>query len=113
MLASRGHSVDLFDAAGEIGGQLNMAKVVPGKEEFYETLRYYRRQIELTGVNLTLNTQVEASMLSSYDDIIIATGVTPRNPKIPGQDNKRVLSYIDVLRHNCLLYTSPSPRDRG
>ena len=99
VLASRGHSVDLFDAAGEIGGQLNMAKVVPGKEEFYETLRYYRRQIELTGVNLTLNTQVEASMLSSYDDIIIATGVTPRNPKIPGQDNKRVLSYIDVLRH--------------
>ena len=61
VLASRGHSVDLFDAAGEIGGQLNMAKVVPGKEEFYETLRYYRRQIELTGVNLTLNTQVAVS----------------------------------------------------
>ena len=99
ILAQRGHQVDLFDAAAEIGGQLNMAKVVPGKEEFHETLRYYQRQIELTGVALRLNTQAEPSMLSSYDEIVIATGVTPRNPKIPGQDNSRVLSYIDVLRH--------------
>ena len=99
ILAQRGHQVDLFDAAAEIGGQLNMAKVVPGKEEFHETLRYYQRQIELTGVALRLNTQAEPSMLSSYDEIVIATGVTPRNPKIPGQDNSMVLSYIDVLRH--------------
>lgn len=100
VLAFRGHSVDLYDSAGEIGGQLNMAKMVPGKEEFYETLRYYQKQIELTGVNLKLNTLVEPSMLAVYDEVIIATGVTPRNPKIPGQDNNRVLSYVDVLRHN-------------
>ena len=99
VLASRGHTVDLFDAASEIGGQLNMAKKVPGKEEFFETLRYYQKQIELTGVNLKLNTLVEPAMLRSYDEVIIATGVTPRNPKIPGQDDSRVLSYIDVLRH--------------
>ena len=99
VLAMRGHKVDLFDSASEIGGQLNMAKVVPGKEEFNETLRYYQKQIELTGVSLKLNTQVEASMLSGYDEVIVATGVVPRNPKIPGQDNPRVLSYIDVLRH--------------
>ncbi len=99
VLASRGHMVDLYDAAAEIGGQLNMAKVVPGKEEFYETLRYYRKQIELSGVNLSLNTLVEPSTLSGYDEVIIATGVVPRNPKIPGQDNPGVLSYIDVLRH--------------
>ena len=99
VLAMRGHKVDLFDSASEIGGQLNMAKVVPGKEEFNETLRYYQKQIELTGVSLQLNTQVEASMLSGYDEVIVATGVVPRNPKIPGQDNPRVLSYIDVLRH--------------
>jgi len=99
VLASRGHSVDLYDAAGEIGGQLNMAKAVPGKEEFHETIRYYQKQIELTGVNVKLNTTVEPSMLGGYDEVIVATGVTPRNPKIPGQDNKRVLSYIDVLRH--------------
>jgi len=99
VLASRGHSVDLYDAAGEIGGQLNMAKTVPGKEEFHETIRYYQKQIELTGVNVKLNTTAEPSMLKGYDEVIVATGVTPRNPKIPGQDNKRVLSYIDVLRH--------------
>ena len=99
VLASRGHSVDLYDAADEIGGQLNMAKTVPGKEEFHETIRYYQKQIELTGVSVKLNTTVEPSMLNGYDEVIVATGVTPRNPKIPGQDNKRVLSYIDVLRH--------------
>ena len=99
VLAGRGHQVDLFDAASEIGGQLNMAKLVPGKEEFHETLRYYQKQIELTGVSLKLNTMIEPSMLTDYDEVIIATGVTPRNPKIPGQDDPSVLSYIDVLRH--------------
>ncbi len=103
VLASRGHIVDLYDAAGEIGGQLNMAKMVPGKEEFFETLRYYNKQLELTGVNLSLNTLVDPSMLSGYDEVIVATGVSPRNPKIPGQDNKRVLSYIDVLRHKAAV----------
>ena len=99
VLALRGHTVDLYDAAGEIGGQLNMAKTIPGKEEFHETIRYYQKQIELTGVNVKLNTTVESSMLNGYDEVIVATGVVPRNPRIPGQDNKRVLSYIDVLRH--------------
>ncbi len=99
VLATRGHFVDLYDAAAEIGGQLNMAKLVPGKEEFYEMLRYFEKQIELTGVNLQLGTMVEPAMLNGYDEVIVATGVNPRNPKIPGQDNSRVLSYVDVLRH--------------
>lgn len=100
ILALRGHTVDLFDAADEIGGQLNMAKKVPGKEEFHETLRYYKKQIELTGVNLHLNTKADPSILGGYDEVIVATGVTPRNPDIAGQDNGHVLSYIDVLRHD-------------
>ncbi len=100
ILAGRGHDVVLYDAAAEIGGQLNMAKVIPGKEEFHETLRYFKRQIELTGVELHLNTRVEPAMLTGFDDVIIATGVTPRDPRIPGQDHAKVLSYIDVLRHD-------------
>ncbi len=100
VLAERGHEVDLFDAAAEIGGQLNMAKVIPGKEEFYEMIRYFGRQLELTGVNVHLNKRVDASELSGqYQGVIVATGVSPRDPKIPGQDDPRVLSYIDVLRH--------------
>jgi 2,4-dienoyl-CoA reductase (NADPH2) len=101
VLAERGHEVDLYDAAAEIGGQLNMAKVIPGKEEFYEMLKYFTRQIELLGVNVHLNTRVSAEDLASkkYDDVIVATGVTPRDPKIEGQDHPKVLDYIDVLRH--------------
>lgn len=99
VLAQRGHDVQLFDASAEIGGQLNMAKVIPGKEEFHETLRYFQKQLEITGVTVKLNTSVEAAMLSSFDEIIVATGVIPRDPKIPGQSNASVLSYIDVLRH--------------
>jgi len=101
VLAERGHAVDLFDAAAEIGGQLNMAKVVPGKEEFHEMLKYFHRQIELSGVNVQLNTRVNADDLAgkNYDGIIIATGVTPRDPQIEGQDHPKVLSYIDVLRN--------------
>ena len=98
LLASRGHSVELYESAAEIGGQLNMAKVIPGKEEFHEMLRYYRRQVELTGVILHLNTVAEPATLAGYDEIIVATGVTPRNPRIPGQDRPAVLTYIDVLR---------------
>ena len=98
-LAGRGHDVTLFDAAGQIGGQFNLARRVPGKEEFAETLRYFGRRIEKTGVTLRLNTRVEAAdlVLERFDEVILATGVTPRNPRIPGQDHPRVLSYIDVL----------------
>ena len=99
VLAERGHEVHLFDAASEVGGQLNMAKVVPGKEEFHEMLRYLRRQVEVTGVQLHLGQRVQAPDLQGYDQVIIATGVVPRNPGIPGQDHPKVLSYIDVLRH--------------
>jgi len=97
-LAERGHSVDLFDAAEDIGGQLNLARQVPGKEEFDEMLRHFRRRIALTGVKLHLNTRVDAAALAGFDEVIVATGVTPRDPKIPGQDHPKVLSYIDVLR---------------
>jgi len=100
VLAERGHTVDLYEAASGIGGQLNMAKVIPGKEEFHEMLGYFTRQIELKGVRLHLNTRVTAGMLAgeNYDGIIIATGVVPRDPKIEGQDHPKVLSYIDVLQ---------------
>ena len=99
LLAERGHEVHLFDAAAEIGGQLNMAKVVPGKEEFHEMLRYLARRIETTGVHLHLNTHAHAQNLAAFDEVIVATGVHPRDPKVPGQDHPKVLSYIDVLRH--------------
>jgi len=98
-LASRGHEVTLFDSASEIGGQFNMAKAIPGKEEFHETLRYFRRRIDATGVTLTLNKRVSADDLKGFDEVVVATGVTPRDPKIPGQDGPNVLSYIDVLLH--------------
>ncbi|MDO8177979.1 MAG: NADPH-dependent 2,4-dienoyl-CoA reductase [Undibacterium sp.] len=96
--ASRGHQVTLFDAATEIGGQFNIAKQVPGKEEFYETLRYFGKQIELTGVNLKLNTPVAAADLKDFDEVILATGIAPRVPAIDGIGHAKVLSYLDVLR---------------
>ncbi|MCP4301964.1 MAG: NADPH-dependent 2,4-dienoyl-CoA reductase [Gammaproteobacteria bacterium] len=100
VLAERGHEVDLYEAAAEIGGQLNMAKVIPGKEEFHSMLRYFKRQIELKQVRVHLNTRVGADDLKAkeYDGVVIATGVVPRDPKIEGQDHPKVLSYIDVLR---------------
>ena len=100
VLAERGHEVDLYESADELGGQLNMAKVIPGKEEFHEMLKYFTRQIELNAVRVHLNTRVTADDLAArkYDDVIIATGVTPRDPKIEGQDHPKVLSYSDVLR---------------
>jgi len=103
--AERGHEVVLFDAAEEIGGQFNMAKRIPGKEEFHETLRYFRRRIEITGVTLKLGARVSADELlaGGFDEIVLATGVKPRDPKIPGQAEQertgKVLSYIDVLLH--------------
>ncbi|SKC15599.1 2,4-dienoyl-CoA reductase (NADPH2) [Kosakonia radicincitans] len=96
--AARGHSVTLFDAQAEIGGQFNVAKQIPGKEEFYETLRYYRRMLELTGVALCLNQRVDPSMLMLFDEVILACGIEPRIPPIEGIDHPKVLSYLDVLR---------------
>jgi 2,4-dienoyl-CoA reductase (NADPH2) len=98
-LARRGHAVTLFDAADEIGGQFNMAKRIPGKEEFSETLRYYLREIELSGVDLKLGTRVDAAALSSqgFDAVVLATGVTPRDPRIEGDDHPMVMTYVDLL----------------
>lgn len=98
--AERGHDVTLFEADSEIGGQFNMAKKIPGKEEFHETLRYYAKQIELHGVKLYLNTRasVEDLLQGNYDEIVLATGVTPRVPDLDGVDRSNVLGYTDVLR---------------
>jgi 2,4-dienoyl-CoA reductase (NADPH2) len=98
--AQCGFDVTLFDAASEIGGQFNIAKQVPGKEEFYETLRYFGRQIELTGVSLRLNIRVTAwdLMAGDFKHVVLATGVTPRTPPIDGIGHPKVLSYLDVLR---------------
>ncbi|WP_405851660.1 NADPH-dependent 2,4-dienoyl-CoA reductase [Streptomyces sp. NBC_00090] len=96
--AERGHTVTLFDAAAEIGGQLNIAKRVPGKEEFDETLRYFRVQLAERGVEVRLNTPVTAGDLDGYDEVVVATGVSPRTPGIAGVDHPSVVSYLDVLR---------------
>jgi len=98
--ASRGHDVTLFEADPEIGGQFNLAKQIPGKEEFFETLRYFRRQIDITGVALRLNTRVTAAHLEAgnFDEILLATGVTPRVPEIDGLDHPSVIDYLAVLR---------------
>jgi 2,4-dienoyl-CoA reductase (NADPH2) len=100
-LAERGHEVHLFDAAERIGGQFNMAARIPGKEEFDETLRYFARRLELTGVQQHLSARVDAAALVAqrFDAVVLATGVTPRDARIPGQDHPQVLSYIDVLLH--------------
>ncbi|MEG1031775.1 MAG: NADPH-dependent 2,4-dienoyl-CoA reductase [Acinetobacter sp.] len=98
--ASRGHQVTLFEAAQEVGGQFNLAKVVPGKEEFHETIRYFKVQIEKTGVELRLNTRVNREQLEreGFDEVIVATGVVPRALKIEGSQAPQVLSYAEVLR---------------
>jgi 2,4-dienoyl-CoA reductase (NADPH2) len=97
--AGRGHSVTLFDAAGEIGGQFNVAKLVPGKEEFFETLRYFKHKLETTGVDLRLNTRVSVDDLlaGGFDEVILATGIAPRTPAIPGVDNPKVINYLDAI----------------
>lgn len=98
--AERGHDVTLFEAADDIGGQFTMAMNVPGKEEFRETIRYFRRRLETSGVNLKTGHKVTVTNLnrSGFDEIVIATGVVPRTPKIPGLDHPKVLNYPDVLR---------------
>lgn len=102
----RGHAVTLFDRADEIGGQLNMAKQVPGKEEFWGLVDWYRTMVAEMKIDLRLNTEVTSDMLTGFDDVIIATGVLPRDPAIPGQDGTNVHSYIDVLRRK----TAPGKR---
>lgn len=98
--AHRGHIVTLYEAASEIGGQFNIAKQVPGKEEFNETLRYFKRQLELSGVEVKLNHHIDVDTLnrSNYDEVIIATGITPRTPSIEGIGHPKVMTYLDVLR---------------
>jgi len=98
--AERGHEVHLFEASGEIGGQFNLAKRIPGKEEFYETLRYFRKQLDVHGVQLHLNTFATTQMLSAqgFDEIVVATGVSPRALNIEGIQHPKVLSYLEVLR---------------
>ena len=101
-LAERGHAVTLIDKASEIGGQFNYAKRIPGKEEFHETLRYFRHRLDDTGVTVTLGQTASASTLTAdgHDEVVIATGITPRHVHFPGSDDPRVLSYLDVLAHN-------------
>ncbi|MEQ2024433.1 NADPH-dependent 2,4-dienoyl-CoA reductase [Xenorhabdus szentirmaii] len=97
--ASRGHHVTLFERDDKIGGQFNIAKQIPGKEEFHETLRYFDRQLALNGVKVCLNHTAMAEQLSSFDEIVIATGITPRMPNIEGIDHEKVLNYLDVLKY--------------
>jgi len=98
--ASRGHRVTLFDASATIGGQFNLAMRVPGKEEFSETIRYFQSQLERHGVDVRLATRVDAELLAAggYHDVILATGIAPRRPAIPGIDGPNVLTYVEVLR---------------
>ncbi|QNP39782.1 NADPH-dependent 2,4-dienoyl-CoA reductase [Lysobacter solisilvae (ex Woo and Kim 2020)] len=96
--AERGHKVTLFDAAGEIGGQFNFAKRIPGKEEFFETLRYYRRKLELTRVDVRLNTRADTTTLATaFDEVVLASGIAPRKVDFAGADHAKVVSYLDVL----------------
>ena len=97
--AQRGHQVTLYDAGSEIGGQFNVAKRIPGKEEFYETLRYFGNLIKETGVQLQLDTRVSAQdiIAGGYEEVVLATGIVPRTPEIPGVDHPKVLSYLQAI----------------
>ncbi|MFE4501528.1 FAD-dependent oxidoreductase [Rhodococcus sp. NPDC056743] len=98
-LAQRGHAVTLFEASDMIGGQFGIAQLIPGKEEFTETIRYYTRQLELAGVDVKLETRVTpADLIGTFDEVVVATGVTPRVPNIPGIENPKVLTYAEVVR---------------
>ncbi|USD22748.1 NADPH-dependent 2,4-dienoyl-CoA reductase [Microbulbifer variabilis] len=97
--AERGHQVTLFEGSDKVGGQFNIAKQIPGKAEFQETLRYFKRRLEVTGVEVKLNTIATAEDLQSFDEVIIATGIEPRTPPIPGIESDKVLGYLDVLKH--------------
>ncbi|MER2023227.1 MAG: NADPH-dependent 2,4-dienoyl-CoA reductase [Stenotrophomonas sp.] len=95
--AERGHAVTLFDAGSEIGGQFNVAKRIPGKEEFHETLRYFRHKLGETGVEVKLDTVADVAALAGFDAVVIATGITPRRVDFPGADHPKVVTYLDVL----------------
>ena len=95
--AERGHKVTLFDAADAIGGQFNLAKRIPGKEEFHETLRYFDRRLQDTGVEVRLSTPVDAAALAGFDAVVVATGILPRKVDFPGADHPKAISYLDVL----------------
>ncbi|MEV6446085.1 NADPH-dependent 2,4-dienoyl-CoA reductase [Amycolatopsis sp. NPDC051716] len=97
-LAERGHGVELFEADAEVGGQFGIARKIPGKEEFAETIRYYRRRLEVTGVKLHLGKRVAAAELTGFDEVVLATGVAPRVLSLPGIDHPKVLSYVDVVK---------------
>src|SRR5207244_2001268 len=95
--AERGHAVTLFDAASEIGGQFNLARRIPGKEEFAETLRYFRTRLRKLGVDVVLSRRVDAADLRDFDDVLVATGIVPRMPEIPGIDHPKVASYVEIV----------------
>jgi 2,4-dienoyl-CoA reductase (NADPH2) len=97
-LAERGHRVTLFDAAAEIGGQFNLARRIPGKEEFAETLRYFRTRLAELKVDVRLERRVTGADLQGYDHVVVATGIVPRTPSIPGIDHPKVASYVDLLQ---------------
>ncbi|WP_432849240.1 FAD-dependent oxidoreductase [Amycolatopsis sp. CA-161197] len=97
-LGERGHRVELFEAADEIGGQFGIARRIPGKEEFAETIRYYARRLEVTGVKVHLSRRASAADLTGFDEVVLATGVVPRVPTLAGIDHPKVVSYVDVVR---------------
>jgi 2,4-dienoyl-CoA reductase (NADPH2) len=101
-LAERGHEVTLIDGNSDIGGQFNYAKRIPGKEEFHETLRYFMHRLTDAGVHIRLGQTADTALLKAqnYDDVVIATGITPRRVSFPGSDDPRVVSYLDVLARN-------------
>ncbi len=97
--AERGHQVTLYEAGAAIGGQFNLAKRIPGKEEFHETLRYYQRMVDKHGITLRLNTRADAATLKAqgFDEVVVATGITPRRPALEGVSHAKVVGYIDVI----------------
>ncbi len=104
--AQRGHQVTLFDQADEIGGQLNLAKQIPGKEEFHDLVRWYQAMVTIRGITLRLGTRVAADDLAGFDEVVIASGVQPRSPQIPGDERANVVSYRDVLQGKVSVGTS-------
>jgi 2,4-dienoyl-CoA reductase (NADPH2) len=95
--ASRGHAVTLFEKSDRIGGQFNLAAQIPGKAEFHETLRYFRRRLEVTGVTVRLGTAPDAALLNGFDEVVFASGVRPREVSVPGFDDPRVMTYAEAI----------------
>jgi len=97
-LTERGHRVELFEAADDLGGQFAIAMRIPGKEEFAETIRYYRRRLELSGVKVHLGRRADVEDLTDFDEVVVATGVEPRVPDVPGVDHPTVVTYAAAVR---------------